>query len=164
MSVEYWTNNMLKVRMWLVIATRFQARYLSFRLRTSSNTPSVETSVVIEFSSQLQWKGCFPSCNSRLEKHLGEPSQLKSRLQFGQLINLSKMNRELNFQPTSRYELRGARRSCRSFIRLQRFSPCEDVFEPTNNKGWIYRDIIWCSGVTEDEHMKACHLTGQVRI
>jgi hypothetical protein len=42
---------------------RLQARHLSFRLRTSSNTPSIGTSVVIEFSSQFQWKGCFPSCN-----------------------------------------------------------------------------------------------------
>jgi hypothetical protein len=56
-------------------------------LHTLSNTSSVGTSVVIEFSGQFQWKGCFPSCNSWLEKRLGEPAQFKTRLQFGQLIN-----------------------------------------------------------------------------
>jgi hypothetical protein len=61
--VESCNNNILKVQMWLVTATRPQARYLSFRLRISSTTPSVGTSVIIGFSGQFQWKGHFQSYN-----------------------------------------------------------------------------------------------------
>jgi hypothetical protein len=75
-----------------------QARHPSFQLRISSNTPSVETSVVIGFSGQFQWKWHFPSCDSWLEKCLDEPAKFKKRLQFEQLIDQSKMNRRLIFQ------------------------------------------------------------------
>jgi hypothetical protein len=40
----------------------------------------------------------FSILQSWLEKHLGELVQFKTRLQFGQLINQSKMNRQLVFQ------------------------------------------------------------------
>jgi hypothetical protein len=45
----------------------------------------------------------FPILQSWLEKRLGEPAQFKTRLQFGQLINQSEMNQQLNF-PTPQVE------------------------------------------------------------
>jgi hypothetical protein len=62
-TIESWNNNMLKVQIWLVVATRPQTWHLSFWLRTLSNTSSIGTSVIIRFSSQFQWKVCFPSYN-----------------------------------------------------------------------------------------------------
>jgi hypothetical protein len=41
-------------------------------------------------------------------KRLGEPAQFKTRLQFGQLVNQSKMNRWLVSNTTRRHELQGA--------------------------------------------------------
>jgi hypothetical protein len=89
--VESWNNNMLNVQTWLVVATRPQARYLSFRLRNSSNTPSVGMSVIIGFSGQFQWKGRFPYYNpgwrstwanrhnSRQDYNLGSSSTIQKR-------------------------------------------------------------------------------------
>jgi hypothetical protein len=78
--VESWNNNLLKVRTWVIVATRLQARYPSFQLRTSSNTSSVETSVVVGFLGQFQWTWRFPSCNSWLQKRLGEPDTIQDKI------------------------------------------------------------------------------------
>jgi hypothetical protein len=73
--VESWNNHRLNVQSWLVVATTLQAWHPSFRFRTLTNKTSVETSIIVGFSGQFQQKWCFPSCNSWLEKHLGEPAQ-----------------------------------------------------------------------------------------
>jgi hypothetical protein len=43
--IKFERSNQLRARMQLVVATRLQAQQSSFRLCTSSNTPSVPTNV-----------------------------------------------------------------------------------------------------------------------
>jgi hypothetical protein len=67
----------------LVVATRLQEQHHSFRLRTSSDTPSVPMNVAQESFANSEEEMRFPSCNFCLKKRLDEPTQFKTRLQFG---------------------------------------------------------------------------------
>jgi hypothetical protein len=69
-----------RARMRPVVATRLQVQHSSFRLRTSSNTPSVLMNAVHGFFSNSDEKMHFPSCNFCLKKRLDEPAQFKTML------------------------------------------------------------------------------------
>jgi hypothetical protein len=86
-------------RMWLVIATRLQGQHPPFRLRTSSNTPSVPMNVAHRYFHKFREGMCFPSYNFCLKRHLGEPAPFKTRLQFGRSQQLVKINPRLSFTP-----------------------------------------------------------------
>jgi hypothetical protein len=138
MYVEPWRNNMLKVRTWLVIAMKLQGQRLSFRLHTSSNTPSVGKRVIIGFSDQFQWKRQFPSGypgwrsawvnwhNSRQDCNLDSSSTSQLRT-----------NGSFFCKTTRRHELQWARRSWGSSIRLQRVTSCDGMLRPTNEQGLL---------------------------
>jgi hypothetical protein len=85
--------------MWLVIAMRLQGQHPPFRLRTSSNMPSVPTNVAHGYFCRF-WEGMrFPSCNFYLKRRLGEPAPFKTRLQFGRSQQPVKINLRLSFTP-----------------------------------------------------------------
>jgi hypothetical protein len=67
----------------LVVATKLQVHHSSFRLRTSSNTPSVPMNDAHGSFANSEEEMHFPSCNYCLQKRLDEPAQFKTMLQFG---------------------------------------------------------------------------------
>jgi hypothetical protein len=122
-SAKSWNNNMLKVRTWLVVAMRLQARHLPFRLCTSSNMPFVGMSVVIRFSGQFQWKWCFPSCNPGWRSTSVNWYNSRRDCNLGSSSTSQKWTVSW-FSNTTRHELQGARGTWGSLIRLQRVPPC----------------------------------------
>jgi hypothetical protein len=67
-------------KMRLAVAMRLQVQQLSFRLRTSSNMPSVPMNVAQGLFTISEKELRFPSYNFCLKRRLGEPAQLKTRL------------------------------------------------------------------------------------
>jgi hypothetical protein len=72
-----------RARMRLVVAMRLQVQHSFFRLRTSSNTPSILMNDAYESFANPNEKMHFLSCNFCLKKCMDEPTQFKARLQFG---------------------------------------------------------------------------------
>jgi hypothetical protein len=73
----------------LVVAARLEVQHSYFRLRTSSNTPSVQMNDAHGSFANSNEEMHFPSCNFCLKKRLDEPAQFKRRLPFDELINQS---------------------------------------------------------------------------
>jgi hypothetical protein len=64
----------------LVVATKLQVHHSSFRLRTSSNTPSVPMNDAQGSFANFEEEMHFSSCNFCLKNRLDEPTQFKTRL------------------------------------------------------------------------------------
>jgi hypothetical protein len=96
----------------LVVAMRLQGQHPSFRLRTSTSTPSIPMNVAQRSISRF-WDGMrFPSCIFCLKRHLGEPAPFKTRLQF-----------ERAHQPVRTHGLASAQ-GTRSWENLTRIAMC----------------------------------------
>jgi hypothetical protein len=96
MSVLSWKSDILRVMICLVVAARLQSQHPSFRLRTLSNTPSVQKKVTVGTSLLTSNDGmCFPYCKLCLKRRLGEPGQFMIGLQFGRAHQLVKSNPQL---------------------------------------------------------------------
>jgi hypothetical protein len=86
-----------RARTQLVVAMRLHAQHSSFRLRTSSNTPSVPMNDAHGSFANSDEEMHFLSCNFCLKKCLDEPAQFKTRLQFGRAHQLISTNLWLSF-------------------------------------------------------------------
>jgi hypothetical protein len=69
-----------------------------FRLRTSSNTPSVRINVVQGSFADPDEEMRFPSCSFCLKRRLVEPAPFKTRLQFGRAQQPVRTNPRLSFK------------------------------------------------------------------
>jgi hypothetical protein len=72
----------MMVRLRLVVVTRFHTQLSSFQLRISSNTPSCseEGHEWVDFANPI--RHTLSILQFWLEKHLGESTQFKAKLQF----------------------------------------------------------------------------------
>jgi hypothetical protein len=109
MLVKSWKREGLKTRLWLVVATKLQALYLS-----SGCVPWViyhpfKKNVIIGFICQFQLGHAHSILQFYLKKHLGELVQFKTKVWFRRLHQPVRTNMWLGFKHK---EFRGHEIAC----------------------------------------------------